>query len=237
MSAPDFDHIDTWVFDLDNTLYSARDGVFVQVHKRMGAFIEERFGLDQDAAKEMQRAYFKKHGTTLRGLMVEHGTNPHEYLDYVHDIDLSVIDAAPTLNEALTQLPGRKVIYTNATAHYADRILKRLTIDHHFDGMFDIIAADFAPKPDGNAFDQFLTDHAVSAKNACMVEDMAINLSPAAERGMTTVWLREAHGDAHHHHIGGGPEVPDYVHHVIDDLGIWLGQVIGASDQARAAAS
>ncbi|MBV6633698.1 MAG: pyrimidine 5'-nucleotidase [Alphaproteobacteria bacterium] len=232
-----FDHIDTWVFDLDNTLYSARDGVFVQVHRRMGQFIEDRFGLDRDAAKAMQRDYFHKHGTTLRGLMTEKGINPHDYLDFVHDIDLSVIDMAPSLNEALQELPGRKIIYTNATTPYASRILERLTIDHHFDGIFDIVAADFAPKPDGNAFDQFLRDHKVTAGSACMVEDMAVNLGPAAERGMTTVWLREDHGDAHHHHMPGKGEVPAYVHHVIDDLEVWLAKVIGEKPHEMAANS
>jgi putative hydrolase of the HAD superfamily len=225
-----FNHIDTWVFDLDNTLYSARDGVFVQVHKRMGSFISERLGLEGDAARQLQRTYFQQHGTTLRGLMVEQGINPHDYLDYVHDIDLSVIADAPWLNEALTNLPGRKLIYTNATTPYATRILQRLSIDHHFDDIFDIVAADFAPKPAEDAFDQFLRDHQVTAKTACMIEDMAINLKPAAARGMTTVWIREDHDDAHHKHMPGMDAVPDYVHHVIDDLGNWLESLIPAPE-------
>lgn len=217
-----FDHIDTWVFDLDNTLYSARDGVFVQVHKRMGSFIADRFGLDADAARQLQRDYFRKHGTTLRGLMVEKGIDPHEYLSFVHDIDLSVIEEAAWLNEALHQLPGRKVIYTNATTPYAERILERLTINHHFDGIFDIVAADYAPKPADQAFDRFLSDHKVSPETACMVEDMVVNLKPAAARGMTTVWLRESHEHAHHHTLPGMEDVPDYVDCVIDDLSDWL---------------
>ncbi|MEO0391620.1 MAG: pyrimidine 5'-nucleotidase [Pseudomonadota bacterium] len=221
-----FDHIQTWVFDLDNTLYSARDGVFVQVHQRMGQFIADRLGLTADEAKTMQRDYFKRHGTTLRGLMVEQDVNPHDYLDYVHDIDLSVIDQAPWLNTALDELPGRKVIYTNATAPYATRILERLSIDHHFPEIFDIVAADFEPKPGDRAFDQFLSDHDVAPNSACMVEDMAINLKPASARGMTTVWLREDDENAHHQHLKTAGDrndgVPAYVDHVIDDLNHWL---------------
>ena len=227
-----FSHIQTWVFDLDNTLYSARDGVFVQVHQRMGQFIAERLGLAADDAKALQRDYFTRHGTTLRGLMVERDIDPHDYLDYVHDIDLSVISTAPWLDDALAALPGRKLIYTNATTPYASRILQRLSIDHHFDDIFDIVAADFEPKPGESAFDQFLADHRVDASRACMVEDMAINLKPAAARGMTTVWLREDHDDAHHKHLAKagapGEALPNYVDHVIDDLEAWLKQLQSA---------
>jgi putative hydrolase of the HAD superfamily len=225
MDSAKFSHIDTWVFDLDNTLYSARDGVFTQVHKRMGSFIAERMQVDLDEARALQRAYFQRHGTTLRGLMVEQGVNPHDYLDYVHDIDLSIIEATPWLDDAIAALPGRKVIYTNATSPYARRILQRLGIDGHFSEIFDIVAADFLPKPDGSAFDRFLAQHEVMAASACMIEDMAVNLRPARERGMTTVWLREDSEHAHHHHINAADAVPEHVDHVIDDLQGWLAAV------------
>jgi putative hydrolase of the HAD superfamily len=182
----------TWVFDLDNTLYPAECALFEQVQQRMGEFISTTFALDAAAAAEKRKYFFQKHGTTLRGLMVEHGVDPVAFLDYVHDIDLSVVAALPALAEQLQRLPGRKLIYTNGTVAHAERIMRKLGVHHHFEAVFDIVASDYLPKPEIAPYRAMLKAHGVEPMGAVMVEDMARNLKPAAELGMTTVWVPTA---------------------------------------------
>jgi len=179
----------TWVFDLDNTLYPAECALFDQVQQRMGEFISTTFALDAAAAAEKRKYFFQKHGTTLRGLMVEHGIDPAAFLDYVHDIDLSVVAAMPALAEQLQRLPGRKLIYTNGTVAHAERIMRKLGVHHHFEAVFDIVASDYLPKPEIAPYRTMLQAHGVEPVGAVMVEDMARNLKPAAELGMTTIWV------------------------------------------------
>jgi putative hydrolase of the HAD superfamily len=198
----------TWVFDLDNTLYPASCNLFAQVSQRMGEFIARTFAVDLDEARRRQKGFFQTHGTTLRGLMVEHGIAPAEFLDYVHDIDLGVVSTMPALEAALQRLPGRKLIYTNGTVAHADRILRKLGIHQHFEATFDIVASDYLPKPEIAPYRVMLQRHGVDPARAVMVEDMARNLVPAAALGMTTVWVPtteiwsqpDADGQAHIHH-------------------------------------
>lgn len=238
-----FAGIDTWVFDLDNTLYSAGDGIFSQVHRRMTRFIVEHYAMDHDSARALQRQLFHRYGTTMNGLMVERDLDPHHYLEYVHDIDLDVIEPAPALDNLLGQLPGRCLVYTNGSAPYAGRILDRLGITHRFDSVFDIVAAAFEPKPSTGAFDRFLDQHAVDPARACMIEDIAKNLAPAKARGMLTVWLREDSEHAHHHHErhpsepGRHDTPPDYVDLVIDDLDAWLRLLVEPAASSSAGSS
>jgi len=207
---------DVWVFDLDNTLYPRDCDLFRQIDVRMKSFIAELLGIDTDAAHRIQKQYFRTHGTTLRGLMDHHGLAPEAFLDYVHDIDVTPVPPNPALDAALGRLPGRKIIFTNGSARHAENVAGRLGVRHHFDGVFDIIAADYRPKPDRSAYDAMCRIHRVDPTRAAMIEDIARNLEPAHAMGMTTVWLRSSHD---HSMLGAdGP----HVHHVIDDLVDWL---------------
>src|ERR1700730_16557765 len=138
--------IETWIFDLDNTLYPASCNLFDQIHQRMGEFIVELLDVDLDEAKRLRSQYFRHHGTTLRGLMTEHNIDPRAFLDHVHRIDLSPIPANPDLAAALAALPGRKYVFTNGSVRHAENILGHLGIDGHFSGIFDVEACNYVPK-------------------------------------------------------------------------------------------
>jgi len=226
---------EVWIFDLDNTLYPASSNLFPQVSARMGAFIAETFGLTADEARALQKRYFRDYGTTLRGLMVRHAIDPHAFLTYVHDIDLTVLEAAPALDSALGRLSGRKIVYTNGSVAHAARVLDRLGVARHFEAVHDIVAADFAPKPDRAAFDRLVGRLGIDPARAVMVEDLAVNLEPAHAMGMTTVLVRADGGEAA---IDGpapddGAGRPPHVHHVVDDLPAWLAGVAGAVAPGR----
>lgn len=209
---------ETWVFDLDNTLYPAECNLFAQVDRRMGDFIARHFGIGHDEAKQRQKSFFHSHGTTLRGLMVEHGLDPGAFLDYVHDIDLDVVQPMPALAAALDRLPGRKVIFTNGTVAHADRILARLGIADHFSGVFDIVAGGYLPKPQEEPYRQLLAERAINPRDAVMVEDMARNLKPAAQLGMTTVWVPTAAAWSQPDRT----EDAAHIHHTAPDLTAFL---------------
>lgn len=183
-------HTDTWVFDLDNTLYSGVHGLFAQIDARMKAYLARFLDIAEDEAYRVQKSYFREYGTTLRGMMLNHAMDPVPYLDFVHDIDVSAIPAAPELNAQLARLTGRKVIFTNADLAHVERVLNRLGITDHFDGVFDIMGADFIPKPEPEVYDTLIKRFAIEPKRAVMVEDIARNLEPAARLGMTTVWVK-----------------------------------------------
>jgi putative hydrolase of the HAD superfamily len=212
------DEIETWIFDLDNTLYPSSCNLFAEAEARMAIFIVEelKIELDIEAAHALRRRFFLDHGTTLRGLMLEHGIEPRRFLDYVHDIDLSPVQADPVLDAALAALPGRKFVFTNGTDDYARRILARLGIEPHFTAVHDIAACNYYPKPDPSGYRVMIERHGIDPRRALMVEDMARNLPPAAAMGMTTAWVRTASDWAHQ-----GAE-PEHIHHVIDELGPWL---------------
>ena len=214
---------ETWLFDLDNTLYPAHCNLFDQIDRRMGEFISRLFGETLDQAKQRQKTYFRTYGTTLRGLMVEHGLDPKSFLDYVHDIDLAGLAPAPRLDRALAALPGRKLVFTNGSVAHADRVMRRLGIDRHFSAIFDIAAAGFVPKPARQTYEQLCAAHAVEPNRAVMVEDIARNLEPAHALGMTTVWVPAGEdwrsGDTAAH-----------IHHVVEDLAGWLENLPAAAD-------
>lgn len=224
------DTVELWIFDLDNTLYPARSNLFAQVSARMTEFIKARFALEHDPARELQRDLFRRHGTTLRGLMVEHAVDPHAFLDFVHDIDVTVIDPSPELDALLTRLPGRKVIYTNGSVGHAKKVAGHLGIDHHFERVFDIVAAGFAPKPNPEPYDVLVAELGVDPARMVMVEDMAKNLKPAAALGMRTVWLKSDFDWAR----DGADQ--DHVHHVADDVIAFLRDVVGSDAETAASA-
>ena len=211
-----FDHIDTWVFDLDNTLYPSSCRLYLEVEQRMARYIMDELKLDLEGAHALRQRYFQEHGTTLRGLMNEYGIEPRHFLDYVHEIDVSVVQPAAALDRALAALPGRKLVFTNGTRHHAERVLERLQLAAHFDAIHDIVAIDYQPKPNAVGYRTLIESYAIAPRRAAMVEDMARNLPPAAALGMTTIWLRGGpHAESDAAHMAS-------IHHTIDDLTSFL---------------
>jgi putative hydrolase of the HAD superfamily len=208
--------VETWVFDLDNTLYPASSGLFPLVQERMNAYICRLLGVTLDEAKVLRAQYFREHGTTMHGLMAVHRIDPHEFMAFVHDVDLACVPANPALVQALQALSGRKLIYTNGSVPHAENLLRHLGISHHFDDIFDIVASDFAPKPAMAALRLFIDRFGVKPAGALMVEDMAKNLAPAAELGMTTAWVKT---DVDWAAIASGA---DHINYVVDDLAAFL---------------
>lgn len=220
-----FDHVECWVFDLDNTLYPASCNLFAQVDRRIGEFIASYLKVDAEEARRLQKAYFHEYGTTLRGLMTRHGITPGEFLDFVHAIDLAPVPPSPALDRALGRLGGRKIIYTNGSVRHAERVMERIGVARHFHGVFDIVAADYQPKPDPAGYARLLERHRIDPRAAIMIEDLPRNLAPAAALGMTTVLVRTASDWAQDGADG------DYIHHVTDDLVAWLEAVAAATRQ------
>ncbi len=210
---------ETWIFDLDNTLYPASCRLFDQIERNMTLFIQNLLSCERDEAYSVQKTYFREHGTTMAGLMRHHNVAPEEFLSFVHNIDLSDVPISAQLDVALANLPGRKIIFTNGSARHADNVAGHLGIRHHFEAVFDIVAANFIPKPTRSVYDQLTQLHDINPEKTVMVEDMAINLRPAAEMGMTTVWVRV---DAD---WGQRDSDGDHIHHVVDDLPPWLGAI------------
>jgi putative hydrolase of the HAD superfamily len=213
-------HIDAWIFDLDNTLYPARNNLFAQIDVRMGSFIRELLQVDAVEAYRVQKAWFHTHGMSLKGLMIEHGVDPHVFLNYVHDIDVGVVEPAPALVAAIGALPGRKLIFTNADTPYATRVLGRLGLGEAFEVIHDIHAAGYRPKPDRRAYDALCAAYAIDPARAVFVEDMARNLVPAKAIGMTTVWVDNGSEQ------GPAAAAPDYIDYRIADVGEWLTGVV-----------
>jgi len=185
-NARDFGHVDTWVFDLDNTLYPHEARVWPQVDERITAYIMNFFGLDGLSARALQKYFYHRYGTTLRALIDEFDIDPYDFLDFAHDIDHSQIELNPGLGRAIERLPGRKLILTNGSTRHAENVAKKLGIYDHFEAVFDIAAADFVPKPDRRAYERFLEKHIVDPSRAAMFEDIAKNLVVPHDLGMTT---------------------------------------------------
>ena len=182
-----FAHIDTWVFDLDNTLYPHHVNLWQQVDKRIGEFVATWLNVSAEEARRIQKDYYRRYGTTMRGMMTEHGVRADDFLAYVHRIDHSPLEPNPVMGAAIAKLPGRKLILTNGSTDHVEKVLERLGLSGHFDAVFDIIAAEFEPKPAPQTYQRFLKLHDVDAANAAMFEDLARNLSIPHRLGMTTV--------------------------------------------------
>ena len=215
--------IDTWLFDLDNTLYSSGAAVFPQIHRRMTDFISAELGVDEEQAVFHRSRYYRDYGTTMRGMMVERGTDPVAFMDYVHAIDLGCLDPSPRLDAAIARLPGRKLIFTNASSRHATNVLERLGIAHRFEALFDVGDCDWLPKPDPNGYRKLIERHSVDPKRAAMLDDIPRNLEPAAALGMTTVWVREPEDPRWKRE----PPGHDHIDHVTGDLIAWLEAVPG----------
>lgn len=220
---PALSHVDCWIFDLDNSLYPASCDLFELIDIRMGEFIQRLLGCDPVEARRVQKSFFHEHGTTLAGLMRMHGVDPHEFLDFVHDIDLARLSADPRAVAALDRLPGRKFVFTNGDEAYARRVLERLGMANAFDGLHDIHAMDYVPKPDPRAYQAMCERYAIAPSRALFVEDMARNLRPAKALGMTTVWIDNGSDQASHQ------ADPDFIDYRIADIGDWLGEITGVT--------
>ena len=211
--------INDWIFDLDNTIYPARTNLFLRVAVRITEFVASHYLVSHDEARIIQKDLFHRYGTTMRGMMTEEAICPDTYLNFVHDIDLSDMPLDQELDRMIGSLPGRKHIFTNGTVSHAENVLNAFGIRHHFDQIFDIVAADYIPKPEQHAFDQFMKKTGIDPAGAVMIEDMARNLQPAAALGMWTVWLNS---DIEWATRGADS---DYVHYRADDLKGFLAAV------------
>jgi putative hydrolase of the HAD superfamily len=210
-----FDQVETWVFDLDNTLYPHHLNLWQQVDARIRAYISDFLKISEDDAFRLQKDYYKRYGTSMRGLMIEHGMQPDDYLDVVHQIDHSPIEPNPALGAALEKLPGRKLILTNGTRKHAEAVMRRLAVHERFEDVFDIVAAELEPKPAPQTYHRFLALHGVAPERSAMFEDLARNLEVPHALGMTTVlvvpsgarvvlreeWELEGHDAPHVHHV------------------------------------
>lgn len=185
----DFAHVTDWVFDLDNTLYPHHVDLFAQIDRNMTEFVSILLQMEPEEARQVQKQYYRDHGTTLQGLMLHHGIDPNEFLEKAHAIDYSVVPADPALGDAIKALPGRKFIFTNGSVAHAQMTARALGILDHFDDIFDIVAADYVPKPAGTTYDKFMSLHRVNTAHAAMFEDLPRNLLVPRALGMKTVLM------------------------------------------------
>jgi len=188
-----FEHVETWIFDLDNTLYPHNVNLWQQVDERIRDYIADFLKVTHEEAFRLQKDYYKRYGTSMRGMMTEHGMRPDDFLDFVHQIDHSPLEPNPALGDAIEKIPGRKVILTNGTRRHAEAVLARLEIERHFQDVFDIIAAELEPKPSPQTYDRFLEALKIKAATAAMFEDLARNLAVPHALGMTTVLVVPEH--------------------------------------------
>ena len=185
----EFQSIKFWIFDLDNTLYSGNTKVFEQVDKKMTEYISKKLKVDKEEAKKIQKNYFHKYNTTLNGMIKNHKINAHEFLEFVHDININFLQKDPELAKEIERLDGIKIIFTNGSRKHALNVTKRLGVDQLFDDIFDIVDCDFIPKPLIEPYKKLVEKHKIDPKLCVLVEDIARNLKPAYEMGMKTVWI------------------------------------------------
>ncbi len=216
----------TWIFDLDNTLYPAESRLWPQIDLRITLFLSHFFGLDGLSARALQKHYYYRYGTTLNGLMAEHGIDPHPYLDFAHDIDLATLEPDPALNHAIAALPGRKLIFTNGSRRHASNVTKKLGFEEHFEAVFDIVDAEFIPKPHHVTYQRFLDQHEIDPHTAIMFEDLAKNLEVPHQLGMATVLVLPKRHDPFRESFEQKAEVASYIHHSTDDLAGFLRNII-----------
>lgn len=218
-----------WVFDLDNTLYPPESDLFAQIDQRMTLYVSKLLGLAPVEARKIQKAYYAEHGTTMSGLMLEHHIEPESYLDFVHDIDLSPLHVDVKLRDAITALPGRKIVFTNGSRNHARRVLDARGLHDAFDNIIGIEDTGFVPKPQAPAYAHLLNTVKVEPSQAAFIEDMARNLEPAHALGFVTI-LVHSQKDWSHEPDGARPagadDDHDYVHFTTGDLAGFLEQAI-----------
>ena len=207
------------LFDCDGVLYQDLKAVFGQVSKRMTNYISKKLNLDIKKAKELQTKYFHKYNTSLNGLMIHHDVQPKDFLKYVHDIDLAFMDKDLVLREELINLNLKKFVFTNGSKEHVENIIKHLGIEDQFNGIFDIVDAEFHPKPEAKAFDLMVKKFKIDPKETLYIEDIAKNLSIAKVRGSTTVWL------INNEYWGKKESDKDYIDYKIENLSLFLKEI------------
>jgi len=213
MVADRFSHVTAWVFDLDNTLYPPEARLFDQIEVRMTAWVMEALGVDRPTADELRVNYWRDYGTTLAGLMTEHGVDPGPYLTHVHEISLDHLEVEPALEAAIAALPGRRIVYTNGSRPYAERVLEARGLEHIFDAVYGVEHASFRPKPERAAFEEIFAKDGIAPDRAAMFEDDPRNLAAPHEMGMRTV------------HVAPEPVEADHIHHHTDNLSQFLNEL------------
>ncbi len=212
-----FAHVETWIFDLDNTLYSHESGLWPQVDARITLYVSELLGLDAMSSRALQKYYYYRYGTTLRGLMHEYNIDPHAFLAFAHDIDYSALARDERLEQAVAQLPGRRFILTNGSRGHAGAVAARLGITGLFEDMFDIVDADFIPKPEAQTYARFLERFGIDPARSAMFEDLSANLNVPHQLGMETVLVLPATVDPHREaHEQARSESAHVAHHTTD---------------------
>ena len=207
------------LFDCDGVLYQDLDAVFGQVSKKMTEYISKKLNLDLKVAKELQRSYFHKYDTSLNGLMIHHNIPPKEFLDYVHDIDLSFLEKDKTLRKELENTNLRKFVFTNGSKEHVKNITTSLGIDDQFENVFDIVDAKYNPKPAAKAFDLMLEKFKIDPKETLYIEDIAKNLSIGKERGTTTAWL------INDEYWGKKESDKEFIDYKIENLSLFLKEI------------
>ena len=185
-----FKPIKYWIFDLDNTLYSGKTKVFKQVDKKMSKYISNKLSISIEEAKKIQKNYFYEYSTTLNGMIKNHKIDPAEFLEFVHDVNIDFLQKDYKLAEEIKKLDGKKIIFTNGSRKHAINVTKKIGIDKLFDGIFDIVNANYVPKPSIESYKKLVQEHKIDPKLSVLVEDIARNLKPAYEMGMKTVWIK-----------------------------------------------
>jgi putative hydrolase of the HAD superfamily len=216
---PALAHIDAWVFDLDNTLYPASCDLFGLIDRRMTDYVARITGLPREEAYQLQKGYFREHGTTLSGLIAEHGVDPHHFLEDVHAIEMDVLQEDRRLIEAIARLPGRKLIFTNGDAPYARRVLARVGLSESFEAIHDIHAMAYEPKPAAAAYASMVQAFRIDPARALFADDMARNLRPAKALGLTTLWIDNGSEQV-------GEDSADHIDYRTADLGHWLHHIL-----------
>ena len=184
-----FARVEHWIFDLDNTLYPHHSNLFDQIDEKMTTYLAKLLQLGKEEARTVQKTYYRTYGTTLRGLMVEKGITPDDFLDFVHDIDHSVLEPDPKLDAIIAALPGHKYVFTNGTRKHAEAVLERLGVSTPFQHVFDIVSADLIPKPNGETYEKFMQQTGIDPTRAAMFEDLERNLKVPHELGMLTTLI------------------------------------------------
>ncbi len=214
MVKPAFEHVTQWVFDLDNTLYPPHMRLFDQIEVLMTEYVVQAIGVDRPEADRLRHHYWREYGTTLAGLMAEHDLDPDPYLHAVHQVDMSHMEPDADLAAYIRALPGRRIVYTNGSAPYAERVLEARGLDGMFDAIYGIEHAGYRPKPQKAAFETIFAQDGILAQRAAMFEDDPRNLAAPHEMGMRTV------------HVAPDPHEADHIHHHTDDLTAFLSRLV-----------
>lgn len=208
-----FSHVRTWVFDLDNTLYPPSMRLFDQIEVKMTAWVMANLGLAQPEANRLRADYWAQYGTTLAGLMAEHGVDPVAYLADVHDINFSVLSPDPALAARISALPGRRIVFTNGDAPYARKVITARGLDDIFDEVYGVEHANFHPKPEAVAFETVFSLDGFDRHRAAMFEDDPRNLAVPHAMGLRTI------------HIAPEAAAATHIHHHAADLSAFLAKL------------